>query len=165
MRKISYSFAILISLLVIACSNHLSPEKAIQKLGSNPYFEIDGNQVSQSDLANYKPTEIADLTTFYNKDAVKRYGTKAADGAVIIETKQFATIKFENFLKVHSMKFISVKEINFMRYNKLPIMSFFYSEIYYLFRKVFRNWVSYSWLPKLFMELENFKKKKILRVL
>jgi len=105
MRKISYSFALLIVLLVIACSNHLSPEKAIQKLGANPYYEIDGNQVYQKDLASYKPTEIAAITTYYNKDAVNRYGEKAIEGAVIIETKQFATIKFETFLKKNSKEY------------------------------------------------------------
>jgi hypothetical protein len=90
-------------LIVTGCkTSNLPPDKAVDKLGANPYFEIDGQPVSQSDLGKYNPTDIASLTTYYDKDAIKRFGEKAKDGAVTIETKPFATNKYETFFKSYS---------------------------------------------------------------
>ncbi|HRG07973.1 MAG TPA: hypothetical protein PLJ08_05300 [Cyclobacteriaceae bacterium] len=83
----------------------MAPDNAIEKLGANPYFEIDGQTVNQSDLSKYNPTDIASLTTYYEKDATKRFGDKAKDGAVIIETRSFATNKFEAFFKTYSKEY------------------------------------------------------------
>jgi len=95
---------LILTLLVLACcgTSKRTPEEAVQKLGANPYFEIDGKSVTQSELGNYNPTDIASLTTFYDKDAKKRFGEKAKDGAVIIETKEFATNRYETFFKSYS---------------------------------------------------------------
>ena len=42
------------------------------------------------------------MTTYYDKDAKKRFGEKAKDGAVIIETKEFARNRYETFFKSYS---------------------------------------------------------------
>jgi hypothetical protein len=90
-------------IIVTGCkTSNLPPDKAVEKLGANPYFEIDGQPVSQNDLGKYNPTDIATVTTYYDKDAVKRFGEKAKDGAVTIETKNFATTKYETFFKSYS---------------------------------------------------------------
>lgn len=91
---------ILVLIVLASCGTTIrTPEEAVQKLGANPYFEIDGKVVIPAELADYNPADIASLTTYYNKDAKKRFGEKAKDGAVIIETKEFATNRFETFFK------------------------------------------------------------------
>ncbi|HEY8935546.1 MAG TPA: hypothetical protein VIM65_10020 [Cyclobacteriaceae bacterium] len=92
--------------VVTGCkTSNLPPNKAVEKLGANPYFEIDEQAVSQSDLGKYNPTDIALLSTYYDKDAIKRFGDKAKDGAVIIETKTFATNKYEAFFRSYSKEY------------------------------------------------------------
>ena len=107
---------ILFFTLLIATScktSKLPPDKAMEKLGANPYFEIDGQPVNQNDLAKYNPTDIASLTTYYNKEAINRFGEKAKDGALTIETKTFATNKYESLFKTFSIDYEKmIKETN-----------------------------------------------------
>jgi len=94
------TFLILALAVLTSCgTTKPTPEEAIEKLGANPYFEIDGKPVTQAELGNYNPNDIASLTTFYDKEAIKRFGEKAKDGAVTIETKGFAINKYEAFFK------------------------------------------------------------------
>jgi hypothetical protein len=103
MNKISFITILLI--LITGCTNRLTPTKAIHKLGPNPYFEVDGIYISKSDLSTLNPSDIASLTTYYDKEATNICGEKAKDGAVIIETKKYATEKFENFFKSVSKEY------------------------------------------------------------
>lgn len=97
---------ILALLILTSCqTTKQSPEETIQKLGENPYFEIDSKPLTQSELKKYNPNDIASLTTYYDKDAKKRFGEKAKDGAVIIETKKFATNRYETFFKSYSKEY------------------------------------------------------------
>ena len=109
MTKWIFFFTVLI---VTSCktSNHLPPAEAVGRLGANPYFEVDGNPVSHNDLSKYEPTDIASLTTYYGKDATNRFGERAKDGAVIIETKKFAINKYESLFKSHSADYKKVIE-------------------------------------------------------
>jgi hypothetical protein len=103
MKKVSFITILLI--LITGCNNRLTPTKAAQKLGPNPYFEVDGKYISRSDLDTLNPSDIASLTTYYNKEAKNLYGEKAKDGVVILETKKYAIMKFQNFLKSVSKEY------------------------------------------------------------
>jgi hypothetical protein len=95
----------------ISCKPTLvPPEKAVEKLGPDPYFQIDGNRVGRNELGKYNPEDIAVLTTYYDKDATKRFGDSAKDGAVVIETRKFATDKFEAFFKSYSKEYARILE-------------------------------------------------------
>jgi len=89
----------------MSCSNHLSPSKAIYKLGPNPYYEIDGKPVEFNYLITINADDIAILTTFYDKEANKLYGEKAKDGAVIITTRAYAKNRFETFFSSTSSEY------------------------------------------------------------
>ena len=97
-----YNLILTILLLVSCQSSKLTPDQATGKLGEKPYFEIDGEAVSQDQPQDYNPNEIAALTSYFDKEAVKLYGKKAKDGAVIIETKKYATNKYIAFFKESS---------------------------------------------------------------
>ena len=92
-------------MIILACSNKLSPSEAVQKLGSNPYIEFDGKPAEYSYLQSVNPQDISVIQTYYNKEAIKLYGEKAKDGAVLIETKAFARNKFETLFKRHSTEY------------------------------------------------------------
>jgi len=100
---------ILFLLFIIGCkSQQIGPAKAIEKLGANPYFMIDEQPVDKSELMKYEPTSIALVTTYYDKDAIKNFGDKAKDGAVLILTKSFATNKYETLFKSFSKDYEKV---------------------------------------------------------
>jgi hypothetical protein len=99
------SFITILLILFTGCSNRLTPTKAVQKLGPSPYFEVDGVPKNKSDLNTLNASDIASITTYYNKEAKKLYGDKAKDGVVIIETKPYATNKFESFFKSISKEY------------------------------------------------------------
>ncbi|MBS1508757.1 MAG: hypothetical protein JSS79_19125 [Bacteroidetes bacterium] len=105
---------ILCLLSVFGCKpTQLSPNQAVQKLGPNPYFIINDKPVDKSEIMKYNPTDIAIVVTYYGKDATKKFGDKAKDGAVAISTKSFARDKYETFFKSYSKDYAKVmNEIN-----------------------------------------------------
>jgi N-acetylmuramoyl-L-alanine amidase len=64
----------------------------ISKIGAKPYFEVDGKEYPGNSLPQFmKETGIEhfELITLYTKeDAVKKFGDKATDGAIIATTKK-----------------------------------------------------------------------------
>src|SRR6266850_330081 len=91
MRPISILF-----LFFIGCkSTQIPPEKAIEKLGANPYFIIDGQPANKSDIMKLKPTDIASATTYFGSRATNNFGDKAKDGAISFLTKSYATSEYE----------------------------------------------------------------------
>lgn len=89
-------------LIVTSCKTQLTPEMGIEKLGANPYFEVDNQPVSQDDILNYDASDIAYLKAYYDKKATRQFGDKGKDGAVLIMTKEFATSKYETLFKEFS---------------------------------------------------------------
>lgn len=89
-------------LIVVSCKTYISPEKAAEKLGDNSYFEVNEQAVSQNDIMNYSGSDIATLKVYFDKKAIRQFGDKAKDGAVIIMTKEFATSKYETLFKEFS---------------------------------------------------------------
>jgi hypothetical protein len=101
-KKLLLSSLTALILLTGCKTSQKSPQEVVEKLGENPYFIIDDEPVDRSKLGNYPPSTIATVTTFYGKEAVQNYGQIAKDGAVIVETKDFATEKYENFFSAFS---------------------------------------------------------------
>jgi len=94
---------VLFLLFIIGCKSTKVPaDKAVEKLGPNPYFIIDGQPSDHSDIMKYKPTDVASITVYYGRLAVNTFGEKAKDGAVSISTKIFATNKYETLFKTFS---------------------------------------------------------------
>jgi N-acetylmuramoyl-L-alanine amidase len=64
----------------------------ISKLGTKPYVEVDGKKYAGNSLPEFMKEsgiEHFELITVYNKeDAVKKFGAKASDGAIIAATKK-----------------------------------------------------------------------------
>lgn len=121
----------LIIIILTSCkSNKLEPKTAIEKLGPNPYFEINGESINRNELGNYDPNSIASLTTFYNEDAIRLFGNKAKDGAVIIQTKDFCINEFETLFKSFSSDFeelikeTSSSEIQYILNGKILVENF-----------------------------------------
>jgi len=88
---------ITIILFLVACktSKVQRTDEVLDKLGDNPYYEVDGQPKTKSEFAETNPESIATLTILYQKSAVNLYGNTARDGAVIIETKTIAKQKFQ----------------------------------------------------------------------
>lgn len=99
MKPLCYALLILTSLVTGCKSYKVTPQQAVEKLGTNPYFEIDAQSADKGILNEYDPKDIATLATYFGRDATKRFGEKAKDGAVIIETRKFAIEKYETMLK------------------------------------------------------------------
>jgi hypothetical protein len=97
MKKVSFILVLL--MIILGCSHKLAPTQATQKLGPNPYFEFDGKPVEFSYLKTVNPMDISVIHNYYNKEAIKLYGEKAKDGAVLIETRTYAKNNFEAFFK------------------------------------------------------------------
>ncbi len=100
------NYLLLTIFLFTGCNaSQMTPSTAIEELGPNPYIEIDEEKVSQDEIQKYNADEISSITMLFNNDAIKLYGNEAKDGAVIIETKEFARNKYETFLKKNSNKY------------------------------------------------------------
>jgi len=96
---------LILSLIICSCSHRITPTEAVKKLGQNPYYEFDGKPVEFSFLKNVDPMNISVIHTYYDKEAIKLYGEKAKDGAVLIETRTFAKNKYETFFKKCSSEY------------------------------------------------------------
>ncbi len=94
--------------LTLVVSGQDDPQTAASKLGPNPVFIIDGQQVTQAGLSKYSPDSIATVVMLYDTSATKRYGAAAKDGAVIIETRSFARQLFISFFQKSSQAFDSL---------------------------------------------------------
>jgi hypothetical protein len=94
MRKLLETLLFLF-LITASCKTVLPPEKSIKKLGKHPYIELDGKAVSQEDFKMIDENNIAVANPFYNKEAKRKFGEKAKDGAVIFQSKEYATKQYE----------------------------------------------------------------------
>ncbi len=91
---------------VTGCSKSIKNiEDASKRLGKNPYFEVDNQPVQRNEFIEYNPEDIASLTIYGKKSAVKLFGNKAKDGAVTVETIKYATDKYETFFKSVSSEY------------------------------------------------------------
>jgi hypothetical protein len=101
-------FTLLLLIILCGCSNKITPTSAVQKLDSIPYFELDGRVITNKDLPSIDPNEIALVSIYKNKEAIKRFGKQASNGAVIILTKQNATKSFESVFSSFSNSYKDV---------------------------------------------------------
>lgn len=82
-----------------------TPDEALKKLGKNPHYEVDGKPVNEQDLLKIDSEDVALVSTYFGKEAKQLYRKKAKDGVVIIQTKKFATNKYETFFKSYSQDY------------------------------------------------------------
>jgi len=99
---------ILLSLVLIfsACkSTNTTPQQVLKNLGENPYYEVDGQPKNEENLLKIDSEDVALVSAYFGKEAKQLYGKKAKDGVVIIQTKKFATNKYETFFKSYSQDY------------------------------------------------------------
>ncbi len=99
-------------LLIVSCKTAQvpGPKEISQKLGKSPYYEFNGVETPMSKLVNVSPDSIATIETFFDEDAVSRYGEKARDGAVLITTKDKAREMYVAFFSEKSKEYASIIE-------------------------------------------------------
>ncbi len=99
-------------LFAVSCktSQIPGPKEISQKLGKSPYYEFNGVETQMSELRNVSSDSIATIETFFDEDAVDRYGEKARDGAVLIITKDRAREMYIAFFSKRSEKYASLIE-------------------------------------------------------
>jgi hypothetical protein len=107
MKKYILVVALAITFLGCKSAQRMTPVEAANKLGPNPHFIIDGQASDKSAMQTMEAEDVASLTAYYGKDAKSRYGDKAKDGAVEIETKAYAKEKYQKVLKEASSEYKS----------------------------------------------------------
>jgi hypothetical protein len=78
------------------------------RLSDDPVFFVDSLHVTGAELQNYQPTDIAVLTVYKDTSAIKLLGEEGRNGAVFIETKKFAKVRYWNFFKTKSPEYFKV---------------------------------------------------------
>jgi len=101
-------FVLVFLLIPFSIFGQEPPINALQKLGPNPYYLFDSTQIYQSDLESIDPNQISSLTILLDTSAIEQFGVEAKDGAVIIETKNFARKKFTTFFRQVSLQYDSL---------------------------------------------------------
>lgn len=109
MKQIIFFFTLFT--LSIAGFGQADPETAAGRLGPNPLFIIDSQKVSRSALSKYNPEMIAAIKMLYDTSATKRFGETAKDGAVIIETREFARRMYVTFFRKTSQAYDSLYNV------------------------------------------------------
>jgi hypothetical protein len=99
------SIFLFLLILICSCARKLTPTEAVQKLGASPYIEVDDIAKSQSEINSINPSDVASLTVYYDKEAIKLYGEKAMDGAVLVKTTSYAINQFETLFKGFSQEY------------------------------------------------------------
>lgn len=84
--------------------------------GNNPLYVIDGIPVSSSDMSTLNPGDIEALTVLKDAAAASLYGSRAANGVILITTKQGKAGKAKFNLKA-SMGFSDFATDNFENVN------------------------------------------------
>lgn len=91
-----------ICILFASASIAQSPKRVIKKLGDHPIFFIDSINVDETELQNYEPAEIAQVTVFKGKEAVALAGDDGKDGVIYIFTKKYAKTKYWQYFQTKS---------------------------------------------------------------
>ncbi len=86
-------------------SQKVSPDEISNKLGQNPHFIIDGKASDKSAMLTMDAEQVASVTAYFGKDAIKRYGAQAEDGAVEIETIAYSKEKYQQVFKGASTEY------------------------------------------------------------
>jgi TonB-dependent SusC/RagA subfamily outer membrane receptor len=73
--------------------------------GKNPLFVLDGRPTTREALDSIKPSEIASVTILKDTAAMAIYGTRAADGVILITSIKAAREEYWKFLCSKSAKY------------------------------------------------------------
>lgn len=90
--------------VLLGCRTNRVSQK--EKMGKKPYYEYNGQPTDKIESIN--PNTITLLTQIFPKLAVKKYGAKAADGAVLIESRAYARTKFESLFSSFSKDYAKI---------------------------------------------------------
>jgi hypothetical protein len=82
-----------------------SPKKVLKKLGNDPIFFVDSVNIDKSELKNYDPKDIAQVTVYKDSDAIRLAGPEGKDGVVYVETKEFARKLYWTFFSSKSAEY------------------------------------------------------------
>ncbi|MGF7231102.1 hypothetical protein [Arachidicoccus sp.] len=104
MNKLKHALTCLLSFYTISVIAQQSDSTKPQ-IGKSPLIFVDSVQFNRTNLTKIKPGEIADITVLSKKNAVDRFGEKAKDGVIYIETKTMAKSIYWRFLKSKSEDF------------------------------------------------------------
>jgi hypothetical protein len=88
-----------------------SPKKALKKLGQNPIYIIDSVRVSKKEMLAYDVNQVTLVNMLTDSDAIKRYGLEAADGVVLVESKNFARKRYVRYFRNKSVQYDSLYNI------------------------------------------------------
>ncbi|MCK5134917.1 MAG: hypothetical protein KAR19_03955 [Bacteroidales bacterium] len=92
-----------------SCSSvRLIPTEAVNKLGESPYYALNEIPIQKDELNGINPEDVAYLITYYNREATRKFGQQAKDGAVLIFTKLYAIQKYKNLFSNYSKEYESI---------------------------------------------------------
>lgn len=85
--------------LFVSCSVFAQDSTAARKhYHRQPLYLLDGNITDSSMLKKLNPAEVVDITVLKGAAATALYGSKAADGVVLIASRKFAKQQYWTFL-------------------------------------------------------------------
>lgn len=99
---------LIVLIVTTSCFRKLSPTASAKKLGPNFYVEVDGKALTREEFLAFDANTIALVNTIYGKEAIKKYGTKAKDGAVIASTQAYARKNYEAFFSGESEEYKNI---------------------------------------------------------
>lgn len=91
-------YLVILATFLLACqaSNVSTADNPTRELGKNPYYKIDGKETTKSELQTIDPEQIESVSMLNKKSGRKIFGKRARDGAVLIETTEYALRLFNH---------------------------------------------------------------------
>ncbi|MFP9099268.1 YfbK domain-containing protein [Flavobacterium sp. RHBU_24] len=94
------------------------------RANSNPLYIINGTEVNPDIIDQIDPAYIKSFKVIKETEAVKLYGGKAANGAIIVKTKKLGGAKKKKFEELVQEYKLSDKDLNtYDGYSKIPVDS------------------------------------------
>lgn len=96
--------------LVFSCFRikHTTETIVAESLKTEPIFFMDSVRVSQGDLSQYNPSDIAMVTVIKNIATIQKIFPGTKNGLIYIETKQFAKHRYWTYFKSKSPEYARI---------------------------------------------------------
>jgi len=96
--------------LVFSCFRikHTTQTIVAESLKTEPIFFMDSVRVSQDDLSQYNPSDIALITVIKNISTIQKIFPGTKNGLIYIETKQFAKHRYWTYFKSKSLEYAGI---------------------------------------------------------
>lgn len=97
----------LITTLLLSCATRKTNNKLsdIQKLGQKPTWFIDSVETDFGSIKTIDPKNISNISVLLPKNAKKKLGSKAMDGAIYVTTEKAAKLKYWIFFSSKSIAY------------------------------------------------------------